>query len=220
MSASRSDVGRGLAPRPERWTRGERALLASLSSPSRVQDYLDRLTYRAEERAACPRRVIEEQRAHCFDGALFAAAALRQLGHPPRLLDLRAVRDDDHVLSIFRANGHWGALAKSNFVGLRFREPVYRTLRELVLSYFDDYFNADGERTLREHSGPLSLAQFDRLAWTFRDEPLPMISERLDALQHRRLLTRKMERELSRVDPRSLEAGMLGTLRDALYGKH
>jgi hypothetical protein len=210
MGASRS---------PERWTKSERALLGKLSSPSRVQDYLDRLTYRAEERAACPRRVIQEQRAHCFDGALFAAAALRQLGHPPRLLDLRAVRDDDHVLAVFRANDHWGAVAKSNFVGLRFREPVHRTLRELVLSYFNDYFSADGERTLREHSGLLSLAQFDRLAWTFRDEPLPMISARLDALPHRRLLTRKMERELGRVDERSLEAGMLGTLREALYKK-
>ncbi|MBI5067104.1 MAG: hypothetical protein HZB56_02610 [Deltaproteobacteria bacterium] len=199
------------------WTPGERALLRRLRNPAGVQAYLDGLAYRAEEKAACPRNVMVERRAHCFDGALFAAAALRELGHPPLLLDMWADRDDDHVLAVFRANGCYGAVAKSNFVGLRFREPIHRTLRELVLSYFEGYFNLEGEKTLRAYSGLLHLRQFDRQRWMFRDDPLPVISERLDALRHRPILTPRMKRGLTPVDPRSMEAGMLGTRLDGVY---
>jgi len=202
---------------PDRWTRGELALLRRLSTPMRIQEWLDGLPYRSEDRAASPRNVMAERRAHCYDGALFAAAALRQLGHPPLLLDMWAVRDDDHVLAVFRANGRFGAVAKSNFVGLRFREPIYRTLRELVLGYFEDYFNAGGEKTLRAYSGLLHLRQFDRLGWMFQDDHLQYISDRLDALKHHRVLSRRMERDLHKVDPRSLEAGMLGTVKAGLY---
>lgn len=199
------------------WTRAELALFRRLSTPERIQQFLDGLTYRAEAEPASPRGVIAERRAHCYDGALFAASALRRLGHPPRLLDLRAVRDDDHVLAVFQAGGAWGALAKSNFAGLRFREPIHRTLRELALSYFEDYFNTDGEKTLREYSGALSLAQFDRLGWEHRADHLHRISDRLDALRHHRLLTPAQARRLARVDPRSMEAGMVGTLAEGVY---
>ncbi len=205
------------APSRDGWTRGELRLLARLSSPSRIQDWLDRLPYRPEDRPGCPRRVMEERRANCYDGALFAAAALRRLGHPPRLLDMWAVRDDDHVLAVFRRHGAFGAVAKSNFTGLRYREPVYRTLRELVLSYFDDYFNDAGERTLRAWSGLLDLRRFDRLRWMFDDAPLQYISDRLDALPHHPVLTPAMVRGLVRVDARSMKAGMLGVLRAGLY---
>jgi hypothetical protein len=199
------------------WTKPELAALRRLSSPERIQAWLDRLAYRAEDAAVCPRKVLVERRAHCFDGALFAAAALRRLGHPPALLDLRAVRDDDHVLAVFRVGGCWGAVAKSNFVGLRFREPIFRTLRELVLSYFEQYFNLEGEKTLREYSPPLSLRQFDRLGWEHRDEPLPLIADRLDALRHRRLVTAAQERRLAAVDARSMQGGMVGTLAEGVY---
>jgi len=192
-------------------------VLRRLSSPARIQASLDDLAYRAEDDPGCPRRVLAEGKANCYDGAIFAAAALRRIGHPPLLLDMRAVRDDDHVLAVFRHNGRIGAVAKSNFVGLRFREPVHRTLRELVLSYFEDYFNADGEKTLRSWSGLLDLRRFDHLNWTFSDRPLQYISDRLDSLAHHPVLTRRMERDLSPVDRRSLEAGMLGTLPDGLY---
>lgn len=202
----------------DRWTAGERDVLRRLSTPSRIQDYVDRLVYRPEDDPGSPRRVMAEQRANCYDGAIFAAAALRRLGHPPLLLDLWAVRDDDHVLAVFRKDGAWGAVAKSNFVGLRYREPVHRTLRELVLSYFEQYFNVDGEKTLRAYSArPLALAAFDRWRWTFRDDALRYVSDRLDALPHLPVLTRSMERGLARVDPRSLEAGMVGTLAEGLY---
>jgi hypothetical protein len=199
------------------WTRGESALLRKLSTPARIQDWLDNLEYRSEMEAGCPRHVMEERRAHCYDGALLAAAALAELGHPPLLVDMWAVRDDEHVLAVFRADGHLGAVAKSNFTGLRFREPIFRTLRELVLSYFEDYFNMEGEKTLRAYSGLLDLRRFDRLGWRFRDEPVPFISDQLDALVHRRILTPAMERRLSPVDRRSRKAGMVGTLASGIY---
>jgi len=199
------------------WRPSERAFLRSLRTPFGVQAYLDGLAYRAEERAACPRNVMVERRAHCFDGALLAAAALREQGHPPLLLDMRADRDDDHVLAIYRVDGHYGAVAKSNYVGLRFREPVFRTLRELALSYFESYFNTAGEKTLRAYSGLLHLRQFDRRRWMFRDDPLPEISDRLDDLRHHALLTPRMRRRLSPVDARSIKAGTLGANRAGLY---
>jgi len=205
-----------LAP-PGAWTRAERAILRRLSTPARIQDFLDTLRYRPEDEPGCPRRVLEERCANCYDGAILAAAALRELDHPPLLLDLWAVRDDDHVLAVYRVDGLLGAVAKSNFVGLRFREPVYRTLRELVLSYFEQYFNASGEKTLRGFSPLLDLRRFDRYDWTFRDEPLRYVSDRLDAMPHQRLLSPAAERRLSPVDPRSLEAGMLGTAPEGLY---
>jgi hypothetical protein len=207
------------APRGGDWTRGERALLRGLSTPMRIQGFLDGLVYRSEEAGRCPRNVMRERRAHCYDGALFAAAALRRLGHPPLLLDMWAVRDDDHVMAVFRVEGHYGAVAKSNFAGLRYREPIFRTLRELVLSYFEDYYNADGEKTLRAYSGLLALRQFDPLGWMFHDQPLPYISDRLDALRHFPVLSPRMERSLCPVDQRSLAAGMVGTLAAGLYKK-
>jgi len=199
------------APRPaDGWTREELATLRRLTTPGRIQEFVDGLAYRAENDPASPRRVLVERRAHCYDGAIFAAAALRRLGHPPALLDMQAVRDDDHVLAVFRARGHFGAVAKSNFVGLRFREPIFRTVRELVMSYFESYFNLKGEKTLRAFSAPFQLSRFDRLEWTFRDDSLPYIAERLDASRHFRILTPALERGLLRLDPRSMKAGMLG----------
>jgi hypothetical protein len=199
------------------WTRAERGFLRRLSSPARIQDFLDGLAYRAEDLPASPRGVIEERRANCYDGALFAAAALRELGHRPLVLDLWAVRDDDHVLAVFRVDGLLGAVGKSNFVGLRYREPVHRTLRELVLSYFEPYFNAAGEKTLRAYSPLHDLRRYDRFGWTFSAAPLQHISDQLDALPHRRVLPPAAERRLERVDARSMAAGMFGTDPAGLY---
>jgi hypothetical protein len=203
--------GRKSPARPDGWTREELATLRRLDTPGRIQEFLDGLAYRTEDEPASPRRVLAERRAHCYDGALFAAAALRRLGHPPLLVDLQAVRDDDHVLAVFRWRGHLGAVAKSNFVGLRFREPIFRTVRELALSYFESYFNLEGEKTLRAASMPFDLGRFDRLGWTFREEHLPYIADRLDGSRHARILTPAMERALHRMDSRSMKAGMHGT---------
>jgi hypothetical protein len=149
-------------------------ILRSLRSPERIQHFLDHdVAYNKEtegETIRSPRRVLRDLTGHCLEGALLAAAALRIHRQPPLLLDLGAVRDDDHVLAIFRRGGHWGAIAKSNYSGLRFREPVYRTTRELVISYFEHYFNEDGEKTLRNYSRPVNLARFDRIALDDRGE--------------------------------------------------
>ncbi len=170
------------------------------------------MPYHLAATAWSPRRVLRAGTAHCLEGAIFAAAALRVLGHPPLLLDLEAVQDSDHVLAVFRVRGHWGAIAKSNFSGLRFREPVYRTPRELALSYFEDYMNLRGERTLRAFSRPVNLARFDRTRfdWMTSAEDLWWVAEHLVDVPHTPLITRAMVRGLSTVGRRSLRAGLVG----------
>jgi hypothetical protein len=199
------------------WNRTELAALARLASPSAIQSFLDRVPYSADPIYRCPRRVLADRKAHCFDGALFAAATLRRISHPPLLLDLRAVRDDDHVIAVFKQHRCFGAVAKSNFVGLRFREPVYRSLRELVMSYFDDFFNELGEKTLRAYSATLDLTRFDSLGWEWSDDASEHIAATLDRTRHFALLSPAQERGLSPVDQRSLKAGMLGVNRAGLF---
>ena len=130
---------------------------------------------------------------------------------------MRAVRDDDHIIAIFRRGGHIGAVAQSNFVGLRYRDPVFRTVRELVLSYFEDFYNVDREKTLRSYSAPLDLSRFDELSWETSSEGLDKIAARLDTIRHFPLLGRRQAASLSKVDERSYKAGMLGINRAGLY---
>ncbi len=142
---------------------------------------------------------------------------LSRLGYPALILNLLPnERDDDHVLALFQHDRHWGALAKSNFVGLRFREPVYRTLRELVMSYFENYYNLHREKTLRGYTMPLDLKAFARLGWTTRDETMDLIARRLDETRRVEILTRPMAAGLSLVDKRSCEAGLHGANRAGL----
>jgi hypothetical protein len=194
------------------FTSREWRALRALRTPAGIQRALDAMPYHLAGSAWSPRRVLREGTAHCLEGAIFAAAALRVLGFAPLLLDLEAVQDTDHVIGVFRLRGHWGAIAKSNFSGLRFREPVYRTVRELVMSYFDDYINLRGERTLRAYSRPVDLARFDRShrGWMTSEDDLWWIAEHLVDVPHARLLTAAMTRNLARVDRRSLEAGLVG----------
>lgn len=194
-------------------TRSETAQLRRLSTPEAVQSYLDGLTYNLEnggETLRSPRRVLRDRTAHCAEAAFLAAAAFRVNGRPPLVVDLEAVRDDDHVLAVYRDAGLWGSVALSKFAGLRFRAPVYRTLRELAMSYFDDYYNWDGERTLRAYSRPVSLARFDRIGWMTAEEDLWKITDHLAAIAHVRLLPRGVERRLPDVDRRSFASGILG----------
>jgi hypothetical protein len=188
--------------------------LRRLNTPEKVQRFLDcEVGYNKQpDGATCrsPRRVLRDRVAQCLEGALFGAAALRAQGRPPLLLDLEAVRDDDHVLAVFRERGLWGAVAKSNYSGLRYREPVYRTLRELAMSYFEHYFNLDAEKTLRTYSRPVNLARFDSIGWMTTDQDLWVISDHLFAIAHQRLLPAGAERRLSRVDDRLFRAGQLG----------
>ena len=195
------------------FTPRERSVFRRLTTPARIQEFLDALAYNKErtgETCRSPRRVLRDRTAHCMEGALFGAAALRMLGHPPLLLDLEAERDDDHVLAIFRERGHWGALAKSNYSGLRFREPVYRTLRELAMSYFEHYYNPKGEKTLRNYSRPVNLKRFDKTGWMTAEEDVWAIPEYLLTIAHTPLLTPRLIKNLGLLDDRLYAAGRLG----------
>jgi hypothetical protein len=184
--------------------------LRALKTPAGIQRFLDNLPYHLAGTAWSPRVVLREKTAHCLEGAIFAAAALRVIGFPPLILDLEADRDTDHVIAVFKTRGHWGAVAKSNFTGCRYREPVYRTFRELALSYFPIYFNLRGERTLRRYSRPVNLGRFDRLDWMTSEKPIWFIAEYLCEIPHFRLLKRGLEKHLMRVDARTMASEMVG----------
>ncbi len=199
-------------------TKSEQREWARLTGPSKIQDFLDEIPYSDESGYRCPLRVLRERVAHCFDGALFGAAAMRRLGHPPIIVNMLANdQDDDHMLALYRHEGHWGAVAKSNFAGLRFREPVYRTLHELVMSYFEQFYNVERKKTLRAYTVPLNLKVFDRLNWMTSDGPLDRIGGRLDEIRKVRLLTRRMIASLSLIDKRSYHAGLLGANLASIY---
>jgi hypothetical protein len=196
----------GLSPKDLR-------VLRALKTPVRIQKFIDALAYQYSDTAWSPQRALRERKGHCLEGALLAAAALRLNGHPPLLMDLEGVRDDDHVVALYREYGLWGGIAKSNFAGLRFRAPVYRTLRELALSYFEHYYNLRGERTMRSYSMPVNLARLDNRHWMTSEEDVWCVPEYLIAARHYRLFPSKVGRALPRLDRRSFEAGMHGWTR-------
>ena len=201
----------------ETFTSKELAFFSRLDSPAKIQAFLDKTPYSADKFYRCPRRVLRDRKAHCFDGALFGAAALWRIGYPPLILDILAERDDEHLLALFKQNGHWGAVAKSNFVGLRFREPVYRTVRELVMSYFEFYYNLQREKTLRGYIGPLNLKAFDRLDWMGNDAAMEEIATHLDELRRVALVTPQMVAGLTPMDKRTFQAGMIGLNMAGVY---
>ena len=184
--------------------------LRALKTPVGIQKFLDNLLYNLRYTARSPRRVLHDRTASCLEGGIFAAAALRVLGFSPLIFDLEAEQDTDHVLAIFKVRGHWGAVAKSNFTGCRYREPVYRSLRELAMSYFNIYFNLRGERTLRRYSRPVNLTRFDHRNWMTTKKPIWFIAEYLCEIPHFPLLTPAMEKNLTRLDRRSMSGEMVG----------
>jgi hypothetical protein len=197
----------------------ELKMLRRLTTPFKIQRFLDEdIGYNLEPKGATcysPRLVLREGVAHCMEGALLGAAALRLLGYPPLLVDMEAVRDTDHVLAVYRVGGCWGAVAKSNYSGLRSREPVYRTIRELALSYFEDYYNPKGEKTLRTYSRPISLMRFDRMGddhtgWMTVERDVWEIPNYLCEISHARMFPPAAERRLSKMDKRLLAAGDVG----------
>jgi hypothetical protein len=194
----------GLTPR-------EAAFLRRLTPPWRIQRFLDEVDYDVRgEGCRSPRRVLRERRVQCMDGALFAAAALRLQGRRPLIVDLEGVWDSDHVLAVFREDGCWGAIARSNFSGLRFREPIHRTLRDLATSYVEAYFNLRRQKTLRRYSLPVDLSRFDDRGWMAAEENLWYIPDFLVDVRHYRLLSPAQEKRLGPVDRRTYEAGLVG----------
>lgn len=192
------------------FTPAELRKLRSLKTPYGVQRFLYDMPYHLATTAWSPRRVLHERTAHCLEGAIFGAAALRALGYPPLVVDLEAENDTDHVIAAFKERGHWGAVAMSNFAGCRYREPIHRTLRELAISYFDEYFNLRGDRSLRTFSRPVNLARFDHLEWMTSDKDVWFIPEYLLTIAHTQLIDRGMAGRLHRVDKRSLDSGLVG----------
>ena len=192
------------------FTSSELRKLRSFKDPYGIQRFLDAMPYHLADTAWSPRVVLREQTSHCLEGAVFAAAALRVLGFPALIIDFEAENDTDHVLALYRIKGHWGTVAKSNYSSCRYREPVYRTLRELAISYFDSYFNMRRERTLRNYSRPVNLARFDHWEWMTTEEPVWFIPNYLLEIPHIKLLKPGMLRHLHRVDERLFRAETLG----------
>jgi len=199
------------------WSKEEVKFLKTLKSPDRIQAFLDEIAYNPNYECRSPRWVLKKRSAHCFEGALFAAAALEVIGYQPLIVDMRAVNDDDHVIAIFRENGHWGAVAKSNFTSLRYREPVYRSIRELVMSYFDFFFNVNGDKTLRSYYLPFNLTNFNTRNWQTTDEDLEYIGDKIESLHHFPVVSDKMIRKLTKTSDAVLKAGLLGSDARGLF---
>lgn len=184
-------------------TRGELAVLGRLRDPAAIQDFVTRLPINHEpEGDTCftVRAVLRERRAHCIEAALLAACALWLNGEPPLLIDFQAEGDWDHVAALFRRGGCWGSISKSNHVALRHRDPVYRTLRELAISYLHEYHNARGEKSLRTYSRPFDLRRVDPAMWVTGEAGAWEVEARLDATRHYPLLRPGQKRWLRRID--------------------
>ena len=199
------------------WTKEELTIFRTLRSPAAIQCFLESIPYSSESRYRSPRSVLYDRKAHCYDGALFAAASLRMIGYPPVIVDMQSVHDDDHVIAIFRSHGRVGAIAKSNFAGLRFREPVYRTIRELVMSYFESFYNMNREKSLRRYTDPLDLSSFDSDGWMVQNERLDRIVDRLNTMRTHPLMTDTMVRSLHPVDTRTFKSGLFGANHAGIY---
>jgi hypothetical protein len=199
-------------------TPAELDLWKGLDSPIAIQRFLNTASYSTDHFYRCPLRVMQERIGHCFDGALFAAAALRRIGYPPLILEIIPnAHDDDHLLAVFKVRGHWGAVAQSNFANLRYRDPVYRTLRELVMSYFSYYFNATGEMTMLGYRAPISFSVYDKLDWMTSDANLDFISDDMGRYKTYRVVTDEMLSILAPADARILESAFVGANMDGLF---
>lgn len=193
-------------------TKEEQALFKKLSTPQKIQDFLVTIKPNFEEEGQTlhsPRYVLKHGKAHCIEGALLASAVLSYHGYPPLLLDLKSTKNDfDHVVALFQQDGYWGALSKTNHAVLRYREPIYKTIRELALSYFHEYFTHDGKKTLRSFSKPFSLRRYGT-SWITSTEPLYDIGADLDDTHHSPLVPQKLISKLRKADPLEIAAGKL-----------
>ena len=174
------------------------AVLRPLNTPQKVQAYLDSLPINFEEKGdtyMSPARMVEAKVAHCAEAALFAAAALAYHGEKPLIMDLRSIgKDVDHVVALFRQNGYWGAISKTNYPVLRYRDPIYPDPKSIALSYFHEYFLDTGQKTLREYSAPFDLSKYDPKEWVTEEKDLYDLIQELDDSRHYSLVPKKNER--------------------------
>jgi hypothetical protein len=199
------------------WSPSEQRILRSFHTPFDIQRFLETLTYSVEERYRSPRSVMRDRKAHCFDGALLAAAGLKYLGHRPLIVDLQADDDDDHVIAVFKERGLWGAVAQSNFAPLRFRDPVFRSVRELVMSYWDCYFSYSLHRSLRMYTHPVNLNRFRSLHWETDDAAMDAIADHLEITRKHIVATPAQARRLSPADKRSQRSLFVGANPKGIY---
>lgn len=191
-------------------TAKERQVLARLNSPAKIQDFLDTLAMNFSDEDPClsVRQVLQQRTAHCMEGALFAAAALWFHGQKPLLLDLTTTnKDEDHVVALFQQRGRWGAISKTNHSVLRYREPVYKTVRELVMSYFHEYFLDTGQKTLRTYSKPFDLSRFADLNWlTSQDHLMELIDAMINS-PHYPIINKQQIKNLRNADKIEIQVG-------------
>lgn len=194
-----------------KYNKQEIRLFKKLNTPAKIQDFLNTLKHNpATNTCMSPRRVLKNRKAYCLEGAMLAAAILQFHGHKPLLLDIRGDDPDvDHDVALFSVDGFWGAISKTNHAVLRYREPVYKTIRELALSYFHEYFLDNGKKTLRDYSSSISLSRFDNKAWQTTDEELWYIAEYLDTVKHYKIISKKQIKQLRKADPIEIKAGKL-----------
>jgi hypothetical protein len=178
--------------------------LVALDSPSKVQDFVSAIPQNFEkdgDSCMSVREVLKKNRAHCIEGALVAAFAFQMHGRAPMLMDLEANdRDEDHVVALFKEDGYWGAISKGNHAYVRYRDPIYKSVRELAMSYFHEYYNPKGEKTLRGHTMPYTLARYKRADWVTGLDAW-RIAEDLCDVPHLPFLTKKQTKTLRPVDP-------------------
>ena len=199
------------------WTPSERRFLRSLNRPWKIQDYLDKLDYNSSDDAASPRHVMLCQDAHCLEGGLLAAAALETLGEKPLMVSLQAEDDDHHVITVYKGPRGWGSISKSNTTLLRGRDPIYSSIRELVMSYFEFYFNTKGKKSLYAYSNPIDLNRFNNWEWRTTDENLIELGRSFNEITHYELLELKELKNLPKVNQVLMEACFLGADLDGLY---
>ena len=194
-------------------SKSELKIFKKLSTPIKIQDFLDKIPKNWEKRGETyfsPRRALKAKKMHCFEGAVFAAAALWLNGEKPLLLDLKAKGDDDHVVALYKRNGYWGAISKTNHAALRFRDPVYKTIRELALSYFHEYFrNSDGKKILVSYSSkPFNLRTLGA-KWITAEEDLRNIVEAIDFAPHKQIYPKKNKKFIRPADVMERRAGKI-----------
>ncbi|MBN2459128.1 hypothetical protein JXB28_02495 [Candidatus Woesearchaeota archaeon] len=190
---------------------------SKFKAPWDVQLYLNKLKYNPGDDCKSPAQVVKRNSAHCAEGAFFAAAALRYLGFKPLVLYILSQNDDDHFLALFRMNNRWGAVSKSNFSVLRYREPVYKSIRELVMSYFEDYFNSAGQKTMRAYTMPVNLERFDSQHWMTAGKDISFVGDYFDNLKQHRVVDKAMVRSLSPVDRELLKGSLLYANKRGLF---
>ncbi len=193
-------------------SKAEISVLKKLTTPIKIQDFLDSIPLNHEKKGETymsPRRALRENKMHCLEGALVAALALYVRGEKPLLMDLKTVNGDDHVVALYKRGGYWGAISKTNHTSLRFRDPVYYTLRELALSYFHEYFNdSDGKKILRSYSAPFDLRKLKK-DWVTTEEDLFDIADAIDESKHFQLVPKKNAKYIRPADVMERRAGML-----------